>query len=306
MGTVVICLLHSSMIAFILLSVFAFSHAHPQHCKQVKKSVWEDVCEPFIEKKCYTNVHQQCHEVPSPDCKAIVDDIKDHKCLHVEDVVCDIDEHVHTKEVHDKYVREHCREEKETVCDVVHDVTVKTDHHMDCIEVKSVECWEEKKVVNEKKCIFSWEFDCPKHHDEHGHKEHKCHKKPLKKCKNIPKTMHEKRCKPKMENICEKLAVVLPHPVKGEKCHPVPTKKCEAETKMVSKPVKKYSYTKQCKPVPRELCDKVLKQKLRPVCHEVSGQKCHYKPEKHCNEEKRHHCYKKEKVVFETVCKPKY
>merc|ERR1712035_108263 len=260
MGTVIIFLLCSSMIAFILLSVFSL--AHSEHCKQVKKSVWEDVCEPFIEKKCYTSVHQQCHPVPSPDCKAIVDDIKDHKCLHVEDVVCDIDEHVHTKEVHDKYVREHCREEKETVCDVVHDVTVKTDHHMDCIEVKSVECWEEKKVVNEKKCIFSWEFDCPKHHDEHGHKEHKCHKKPVKKCKT--------------------------------------------ETKMVSKPVKKFSYTKQCKPVPRELCDKVLKQKLRPVCHEVSGQKCHYKPEKHCNEEKRHHCYKKEKVVFETVCQPKY
>merc|ERR1712035_294789 len=196
MGTVIIFLLCSSMIAFILLSVFSL--AHSEHCKQVKKSVWEDVCEPFVEKKCYTNVHQQCHEVPSPDCKAVVEDIQDHKCLHVEDVVCDIDEHV------------------------------------DCIEVKSVECWEEKKVVNEKKCIFSWEFDCPKHHDEHGHKEHKCHKKPVKKCKNIPKTMHEKRCKPKMEKICEKLAVVLPHPVKGEKCHPVPTKKCEAETKMVS------------------------------------------------------------------------
>merc|ERR1711976_1094884 len=252
------------MYAVFFLPLLALSYGHPQHCKQVKKSVWEDVCEPFIERKCYTNVHQQCHEVPSPDCKAIVEDIKDHKCLHVEDVVCDIDEHVHTKEVLDKYVREHCREEKETVCDVVHDVTVKTDHHMDCIEVKSVECWEEKKVV------------------------------------------HEKRCKPKMEKICEKLAVVLPYPVKGEKCHPVPIKQCEAEAKMVSKPVNKYSYTKQCKPVPRELCDKVLKQKLRPVCREVSGQKCHYKPEKHCNEEKRHHCYKKEKVVLETVCKSKY
>merc|ERR1711980_35734 len=165
------------MYAVFFLPLLALSYGHPQHCKQVKKSVWEDVCEPFIEKKCYTSVHQQCHPVPSPDCKAVVDDIKDHKCLHVEDVVCDIDEHVHTKEVHDKYVREHCHEGKETVCDVVHDVTVKTDHHVDCLEVKSVECWEEKKVVNEKKCIFSWEFDCPKHHDEHGHKEHKCHKR---------------------------------------------------------------------------------------------------------------------------------
>merc|ERR1712035_152283 len=77
---------HSMMIAFILLSLVSLSHGHPKHCKQVKKSVWEDVCEPFIERKCYTNVHQQCHEVPSPDCKAIVEDIKDHKCLHVEDL----------------------------------------------------------------------------------------------------------------------------------------------------------------------------------------------------------------------------
>merc|ERR1712035_269984 len=176
---------------YFLLALFPLivSASVHEHCKKVKKVVHEDVCIPYVEEKCYTSVHQQCHDVPAPDCKATVEDVHDHKCLNVQDVDCDLIENVDVETVYDKYVVEKCHEEKAEVCDIVHGVTTRGDNTMDCLEVKSVKCWEEKKVVIEKKCIFSWEFDCPKHHEEHDRKEHKCHKKPVKKCTNIPKAM---------------------------------------------------------------------------------------------------------------------
>jgi len=307
MGTLVVILLsYHSMKLFCLFIIVGGAFAHndyKEHCKKVKRVLTENVCEPYIEKMCFSKVHQKCHKIALPECKAVIKDDVRPKCVVVEDVSCDLVEKVHIKEVPETMVVQRCLKDEATVCDVVNGLKTVSDQDKDCLNLKKAKCWKEKKVVKEQKCLFSWEFDCPKHMDKHGHKGQKCQKKPVKKCKDIPKVMFEKKCKPMADKVCKKLQMVQPKSVRDKQCHAVPIKKCVEEKIVKPKQVKVFSYKKVCKPVPRKLCGKMLKQFLKPVCKPVEGMRCVYNPERKCHEEKRKHCYKKEKIVYDTVCK---
>merc|ERR1712035_43832 len=281
---------------FLPLLLGALAHKD-EHCKKVKRVVKEDVCDPYVEKKCYTEVQQKCKKILFPHCKADVQDIVLPKCIVVEDVVCDLVEKVGMKEVPETVVVQKCHQENNKVCDIVNGLTTVKDHGKDCLNVKKVKCWKEKKVVKEQKCFFSWKFDCPKHSDKYSHK--KCHKTPVKNCKDFPKVMLEKKCKTVVEKDCRKLKFTHASPVRNQKCHAVPVKKCILKTLIKPKQVQVFSYEQVCKSVPRKLCDKVLKQKLQPVCKQVESTECVYKPKKKCKEEKQKHCYKKEKIVYD-------
>jgi len=269
-------------------------------CRHVKKSIWDDECEDFIEKKCFTQVEESCKVVMDKNCTAVVDHLEDRKCFKVEELICQLIEQIHYEAVPETYIVQRCSRLEDRVCDTVYDMTSTTKDVFECVNLKSTYCWEEEKMVRDTMCTYSTEFDCShvKPHDKHA----KCKRKPTKKCYDTPRTITEDICKPRVQKWCEKLTNVYPLPVEKQNCHSEPIKKCELETRTKQKKAKTYSYVKECKPIIREVCEDKELKKLRPVCDAVERQVCDYKPVKQCEEEKRQYCYKKERFVMEKVC----
>merc|ERR1711973_572460 len=243
-------------------------------CKQVEKVIHEDICEPYVKKTCFTEVIQKCKDIVTLNCTAVIDVVPDQECFTVEDVDCDLVEQVDVEVVPETFFVQRCFTEHEKVCDVINVV--------DCIEVERSECWEEEKVVKDRECCFSVELDC----------------------KNMPRTVYEEKCRPRVEKVCEKLRYLQPHPVQDQKCRSEPVKKCVVEKKTKPKQLKNFVYSKECKPVPRKVCEKADREVLRETCDQVVSQVCKYKPSKHCTEEKLEHCYKADRVVYDEVCEP--
>merc|ERR1712240_137228 len=270
-------------------------------CKRVEKVIHEDICEPYVKKTCFTEVIQKCKDIVTPNCTAVIDVVPDQECFTVEDVDCDLVEHMDVEVVPETYFEQRCFTEQEEVCDVVNQVDM--DHGVvdDCIEVERSDCWEEEKVVKDRECCFSVELDCKKTISVKGHKQ-QCQKRPTKDCKDIPRTVYEEKCRPRVEKVCEKLRYLQPFPVPNQKCVSKPVKRCVVEEKSKPKKLKNFVYSKECKPVPRKVCEKADREVLRETCDQVVSQVCKYKPSKHCTEGKLEHCYKADRVVHEEVC----
>merc|ERR1711915_1038153 len=121
---------------------------------------------------------------------------------------------------------------------------VSTRDDFQCIDVEHQYCWDEEKIIKDRTCIFSVDFECGKSKPKDGKGSVDCDKVPTKKC-------------------YEKFTNEFPHPVEKQNCHSEPMKTCELETRMRPKKAKDYVYHKQCKPVKRQVCDDCEKKKLR-------------------------------------------
>merc|ERR1739845_338998 len=180
--------------------------------------------------------------------------------------------------VDETYTVQRCTGATDRVCDTVYDLAQSTKDDFQCVDIDYQYCWDEDKMVKDRTCIFSVDFDCKKRKPYDGKGAVQCEKTPTKKCYDPPRKVQEEICKPQTSKYCEKFTNEFPYPVEKQNCH--------------------------TKPVTRQVCENREGKKLRPVCATIQKNVCSYKPVEKCEEEKKEYCFKVEKKVWKKVCTP--
>jgi len=277
-----------------------YKAGNKQDCHIVERPIYVDKCIPYIEKTCFTQQQEKCKKIHNKKCDVIVDEFEDRLCFNVTELMCNLAEKIDYEVVDETYTVQRCTRITDRVCDTVYDLEVTTKDDFQCIDHHYEKCWEEDKVIKDRTCIYSYDFQCGK--IKMNGKSDQCEKVPTKKCYDTARKVKEEICKPGVRQRCEKFTNDIPYPVEKQNCHNEPRKKCELEVRSRPKRAKKYSYVKECRPIPREVCDDVEKKKLREVCDRSSRNVCKYKPVERCEEEQKEYCFKVEQMAKEKVC----
>merc|ERR1712198_328664 len=272
--------------------------------KPVEEIVYENKCLPYVEKTCLTQQQEQCKEVFEKNCTVVIDEFEERECFDVTELMCSLAESIQYEMVDGTYTVQRCTGVTDRVCDTVYDLAQSTKDDFQCVDIDYQYCWDEDKMVKDRTCIFSVDFDCKKKKPYDGKGAVQCEKTLTKKCYDTPRKVQEEICKPQTSKYCEKFTNEFPYPVEKQNCHTEPMKKCELESRTRPKKAKKYIYNKECKPVTRQVCENREGKKLRPVCDKIKKNVCSYKPVEKCEEEKKEYCFKVEKKVWKKVCTP--
>jgi len=280
------------------------------YCHMVEKVVFENQCEPYKERTCYTQNKESCVTKAFKNCTGIIETNVERVCFDVNELVCDLVEAIHYETLEETYQVQRCFTGKDRVCDTTYKIDMTTKDDYQCTNVETPNCYMEEKVINDVTCTNSVEFNCKRDkstkNDGYGPKGVVCDRKPTQNCYNIPRKIQVEVCKTDVHRYCEKFSNIFPFPVEEQNCHFEPKKICELEMKTRPKKAKKYSYTKDCKEQPREICDQCEKKKMQPMCDTLERLVCTYEPEETCNEVDKQYCHKVEKVVLEEVCDMKF
>jgi len=271
-------------------------------CHYVDKLVYKDQCIPYVEKTCYTQQEEICEDVFEKNCTAVIDDTDERECFEVTELICQLSESIDYNIVQETYTVLRCTRTSERVCDTVYDLAVSTKDDFQCIDVNYNYCWDEQKVVKDRTCTFSVDFECGKPQNKDGKDSVYCDKVPTKKCYDTPRVIREESCKPRVSKYCEKFTNEYPVPVEKQNCHSEPVKHCEMEERKRPKKAREFVYHKECRPVKRQVCEDCEKKKLRENCGEMQRNVCRYQPKEHCVEEEKKYCFQNESVLHEKVC----
>merc|ERR1711931_391679 len=247
-------------------------------CHFVDKIVYKDECIPYVEKTCRTHQEEECHEVMDKKCKTEVDDDVDRECFEVTELLCQLVESIDYEVIQDSYTVQRCSRTTDRICDTVYDLSSNTQDDFQCVKVESPDCHVEEKIIKDRTCIYSVDFECGKLKAYDGKHSVQCDKVPTKKCYDTPRKIREEVCKPKMDKVCEKLTNEFPVPQEKQNCH------------------------NECKPVKRQVCDDSLKKKLKVTCEKEPRNVCTYEPKEKCKEENKKYCFKTEAKLHEKVC----
>merc|ERR1712002_618682 len=273
-------------------------------CHFVDKIVYKDECIPYVEKTCRTHQEEECHEVMDKKCKTEVDDHVDRECFDVTELLCQLVESIDYELIQDTYTVQRCSRTTDRICDTVYDLSSNTQDDFQCVKVESPDCHVEEKIIKDRTCIYSVDFECGKLKAYDGKHSVQCDKVPTKKCYDTPRKIREEVCKPKMDKVCEKLTNEFPVPEEKQNCHSEFMKQCELEERQRPKKARKFSYHKECKPVKRQVCDNAQKKKLKVNCEKEPRSVCTYEPKEKCKEEHKKYCFKSEAKLHEKVCVP--
>merc|ERR1712002_1085239 len=257
-------------------------------CHFVDKIVYKDECVPYVVKTCYTQQKEECEKVFDKECESVIDEDEDRECFDVTELLCSLVESLDYEVIQEPYTVQRCTRTTDRICDTVYGMGESTKDDFQCVVIENPFCFEEEKIIKDRTCIYSVEFD----------------KVPTKKCYDTPRVIKNEICKPKKEKVCEKVTHVYPEPVEAQNCHSEPMKTCELEQRQRPKKARVFNYRKQCKPVKRQVCEHALKKKLRAECRDVPRNVCTYKPEEKCVEETKTYCFKSESKLHEKVCLP--
>merc|ERR1711970_1444782 len=273
-------------------------------CHFVDKIVYKDERIPYVEKTCRTHQEEDCREVMDKTCTTEVDEDVDRDCFEVTELLCQLVESIDYEVIQDSYTVQRCSRITDRICDTVYDLDSDSKDNFQCVKVVNPDCYVEEKIIKDRTCIFSVDFECGKLKAYDGKHGVQCDKVPTKKCYDTPRTIREEVCKPKMDKVCEKLTNEFPVPEEKQNCHNEFMKQCELEERQRPKKARKFSYHKECKPVKRQVCDNAQKKKLKVTCDKEPRSVCTYEPKEKCKEESKKYCFKSEAKLHEKVCVP--
>jgi len=273
-------------------------------CHFVDKIVYKDQCIPYVEKTCRTHQEEECHDVMDKKCTTEVDVDEDRECFEVTELLCQLVESVDYEVVQDSYTIQRCTRATERICDTVYDLDSDSKDHFQCVKVENPDCHVEEKIIKDRTCIYSVDFECGKLKAYDGKHSVQCDKVPTKKCYDTPRTIKEEVCKTKIDKVCEKLTNEFPVPVEKQNCHNEQIKQCELEERQRPKKARNFVYHKECKPVKRHVCDGSQKKKLKVTCDKEPRSVCTYEPKEKCKDEQKKYCFKSEAKLHEKVCVP--
>merc|ERR1711931_182859 len=160
-------------------------------CHPVEEIVYENRCLPYVEKTCLTQQQEQCKEVFEKNCTAVIDEFEERECFYVTELMCSLAESIQYEMVDETYTVQRCTGVTDRVCDTVYDLAQSTKDDFQCVDIDYQYCWDEDKVVKDRTCIFSVDFDCKKQKPYDGKGAVQCEKTPTKKCYDTPRKVQE-------------------------------------------------------------------------------------------------------------------
>merc|ERR1739848_922471 len=191
------------------------------NCHLVQKPSWEDRCEDYKEKTCWTQNKEECGAYLVNTCTPVVETTVDRRCFNVTELICELVESVHGI-----------------------DTTTKDD--LQCVKLETPNCHMEDKILVDKVCTDTFEFECSpeKKLDNAGYgvKDTTCKKVPKHDCYDSPRTVQVEVCEPEYLRYCDKLTKDVPFPVERQNCHFERKKICQLVPKTKPKKAKVYSY----------------------------------------------------------------
>merc|ERR1711962_1268676 len=165
-------------------------------CYPVEEIVYENKCLPYVEKTCRTSQKEQCRDVYEKNCTAVIDEFEERGGFDVTELMCSLAESIQYEMVDETYTVQRCTGVTDRVCDTVYDLAPSTKDDFQCVDIDYQYCWDEDKMVKDRTCIFSVDFDCKKKKPYDGKGAVQCEKTPTKKCYDTPRKVQEEICKP--------------------------------------------------------------------------------------------------------------
>merc|ERR1711964_559066 len=211
------------------------------YCHMVEKVVFENQCEPYTEKTCWTQNQEQCTPQMYKNCTGVIETNVERVCFDVNELVCDLVEAIHYETLEETYQVQRCFTGKDRVCDTTYKIDMttkiqvevcKTDVHRYC-----------EKFSN----IFPFPVE-----------EQNCHFEPKKICelemktrpKKAKKYSYTKDCKDQPREICDQCEKKSLQPV------------CDMQERLECIYVPK----EQCRDEQKQYCHKVERVVLEEVC----------------------------------------
>ena len=163
------------------------------NCHLVQQPSWEDRCEDYKEKTCWTQNKEECGAYLVNTCTPVVETTVDRRCFNVTELICELVESVHYRQVEETFHVQSCYTTKDRVCDTVHEIDTTTKDDLQCVELETPNCHMEDKILVDKVCTDTFEFECSpeKKLDNAGYgvKDTTCKKVPKHDCYDSPRTV---------------------------------------------------------------------------------------------------------------------
>merc|ERR1712193_466548 len=132
---------------------------HPNcHMEQVTNFI--DKCLPYVETTCYSQNEEECTEYHVNTCTPEVNTEVDRRCFNVTELICELVESVHYRQVEESFHVQSCYTTKDRICDTVHEIDTTTKDDLQCIELETPNCHMEDKILVDKVCTDTYEFEC--------------------------------------------------------------------------------------------------------------------------------------------------
>merc|ERR1719435_166765 len=90
------------------------------NCHWQQKTTFQDRCEDYDEKTCWTQNEEQCSSYLVNTCTPVVNTGVDRRCFNVTELICELVESVHYRQVEENFHVQSCYTTKDRVCDTVH------------------------------------------------------------------------------------------------------------------------------------------------------------------------------------------
>ena len=161
------------------------------HMEQVTEFV--DRCEPYEEKTCWTQNEEECKGYLVRTCTPVIETEVDRRCFNVTELICELVETINYRQVEESFHVQSCYTTKDRICDTVHEIDTTTKDDLQCIELETPNCHMEDKILVDKVCTDTFEFECSpdKKLDNAGYgvKDTVCKKIPKHDCYDSPRTV---------------------------------------------------------------------------------------------------------------------
>ena len=172
-------------------NVDGYSPNTKPYCHMEEKVVFENQCEPYTEKTCWTQNEEDCKPVMYKNCTGVIQTKVDRVCFNVNELVCSLVENIHYETLEETYQVQRCFTGKDRVCDTTFKIDTTTKDDYQCINVETPNCYMEEKVINDVTCTDTVEFDCKRvkstKNDGYGAPDVVCQRTPKQDCYNIPR-----------------------------------------------------------------------------------------------------------------------
>nr|ABU41045.1 hypothetical protein [Lepeophtheirus salmonis] len=129
-------------------------------CTPYYDTVYDNKCQSYTDRVCTTQHQENCFDVPGETCKAILASKQVRKCFNVTELLCSLKEDVEYEVIQATVTVQNCHKVNERVCDTVYKTQFTNKDDYKCIELANVDCSPHDKVIQDKTCKTTTEFDC--------------------------------------------------------------------------------------------------------------------------------------------------
>ena len=96
------------------------------YCHKVEKVVFENQCEPYTEKTCWTQNKEHCEGKMFKNCTGVIETNVERVCFNVNELVCSLVEAIHYETLEETYQVQRCFTGKDRVCDTTYKIDTTT------------------------------------------------------------------------------------------------------------------------------------------------------------------------------------